>query len=207
MQKAEPVETAGGDSARDSARDSASDSAPDSGDTAASGDTAETGDTGSGEGLDDLPDLLGDLDTTSCENAPGYQELAGATSYFVGGFSRDGDIWTGTETWLLFATSEWVAEGGADCQVVWDISGSTAAPDACAGCAFAVSFSASLDASLTDCSADLYAGDETYSASYDVLVNGSIATVYFSSTGDELGVGYANGGAFSYLTAPQCRWF
>ena len=98
----------------------------------------------------ELPNLSEGLDSDACEEVPGYEDLAGATSYFVGTYARIEDgTWIGFETWLLYATSEWEASGGADCQVVWDVAGSETSPDACPGCELALSLSATVNAGST----------------------------------------------------------
>ena len=185
------------DSDTDSDTDSDSDSDTDS-DTDADTDTDTDTD-----GIAALPDLTGDFDDSICEDGFG----AGATSYYVGAFETDGSSWSGTETWYLFSNSDWEAEDGEDCVVVWDITGLDAAIGACSGCEYAVEISASLDRSTTTCPAGLYTGDETYSVTYDVDVAGDTATVYFNSSGSKLGVGYANDTAFNYVTDAACKWF
>ena len=157
----------------------------------------------------ELPNLSEGLATDACEEVPGYEDLAGATSYFVGTYARIEDgTWIGFETWLLYATSEWEASGGADCQVVWDVAGSETSPDACPGCELALSLSATVNAGSTTCPAALYSDDRTWSVSYDVdLQADEQVAVYFSSSGNLVGAGYGGSNAFTFVTDASCTWF
>lgn len=162
----------------------------------------------SGEGSEEeLPDLIGTLQSDFCEGAGGYEDVAGATSFFVGTFVEEAGAWSGEEIWLLYANPAWEAAGGADCRVTWAISAVETTPGSCASCELALSISATLDPSSTDCSSELYSGDEDYDVDYDVDLAAERASVYFSSSGNLLGQGYGGQSAFNYATEPVCLWF
>ncbi len=149
------------------------------------------------------------LDSDVCEDVPGFEDVAGATSYYVGDLFADGDRWTGTESWRLFATSEWEAAGGGDCVAIWDVTGRTVAGGgACGSCAFSIELSMSLDTGATTCPGDLTAGAESFSITYAVEERaGGAAGVYFAGSGNPLGTGVLTPERLSYVTEAACRWF
>ena len=191
--------------------DTGSDTDTDSGaDTDTDPDTDTDTDTDTDSAAEELPDLSQDLDTGAWEDVPGYEDLPGATTYFLGLYLKDGDIWVGSETWLLYATSEWEAAGGADCQVVWTVSATETSPESCGGCELGLDVSATIDASLTTCPEALYEDNESWSVGYDVdLADDGTATVYFASSGNALasGVSVEDGAGFTFVTDADCAWF
>lgn len=193
----------GGETDTDTDTDSDSDT-----DSDTDSDSDSDSDTDTDTDLSELPDLSEGLDTTVCEDAPGYEDLAGATSYFVGLYVSAGGTWEGTERWLLYPTSEWEAAGGEACEVVWDVSASETSPESCPSCELAIDVSATVREDLSTCPAALYSDDETWSVGYDIdLRDDGTVNVYFASSGNLLGTGYGDATAFTYLTDASCNWF
>ena len=148
------------------------------------------------------------LDPNHCEEAPGYEALAGATAYFIGEYTRGGGVVTGVETAAYYATSEWEAAGGADCVVVWNTNGTEGSPAGCSACAYAVTVDANLDTDATTCPSALWAGQESWGATYNITVadDGS-ATFAFDGVAEPFAAGASSATAFSFLTDPACEWF
>lgn len=154
-----------------------------------------------------------DVDTSNLGPDPGCEgydgtPIAGATGFFVGSFSVDGELAvTGTERWVLFANSRWQELGGGDCEVVWNLTGLQGdATGACGACAYSLELGAILDTQATTCPADLYAGDESFSVVYNVLVAGDAATFYFES-GSDVGQGTQGTSSMSYISEGSCLYF
>ncbi len=151
-----------------------------------------------------LPDVWDETDPEFCQDT----DLVGATSHFIGELTTaDGATYTGTETWALFANDAWVDVGGADCIVVWSINAAVGAPGACSTCEFGLEIDATLDAFQTDCPEGLYVGDERWSTSYDVDIDGLTATITYGSSGSDLASGYADATGLVYITPAACMWF
>jgi hypothetical protein len=157
---------------------------------------------------DPLPDLSQGLDEEVCEPGPG---TAGATTYWLGTYLWDGqDAAVGTERWIWFATSEWEALGGADCEVVFETSATVGSPGACDSCDFSLSVSAAIDTGATTCPEAAWSAyeDAEWSTSYDVqLMGNGSSRWYYHSSGSELGTGHHNDGGQNFVTASQCLWF
>ena len=170
-------------------------------DTAASFDEADT-DTDTDADTDTDTDI--DLDCETFQGTP----ISGAASYFVGSFSISGTSVTGTEEWRLDANSTWQENGGSDCKAVWYVTGTQEDPTStCGSCDYSIAINASLDASLSTCPEGLVAGDEQFSTTYNIKINGEEATFYFAGSGNVLGSGTASGGAVGYETEPSCLYF
>ena len=187
-------------------------------DKAASDDTATPGEgegEGEGEGDNGLPDLLASLDTDTegCEERTDsdgvVHQVAGAVSYFYGVYNDNGDgTWDGEEYWLLYANPEWVANGGADCQIYWVASGTDGDPGACPTCDVGLDVNLQVDKTLSDCPEELYEGFESSTVAYAVRhTSDTEATWYYASSGNELGAGYYNSGAMNFVTDRACKWF
>ncbi len=152
---------------------------------------------------------IDDLDEDLCEDVAGYEDLIGATSYYKGDFRQSGDSWSGTERWLLFATSEWEEVGGGDCQVTWVIEGTTTTEvGECAVCEFGIDLAAQVDLGNTDCDPDLYKGDESFTITYAVDDHGDgTHALYFAGSGNPLATGTLDGDGLEYLSDAKCLWF
>lgn len=177
--------------------------------------TAFTNDTGTdpdspggGGDLDDLPNLTSNLDTGGCDSV-NDSELAGATAYFYGGFAESGaGLYEGEERVLLYANPTWSTEGGADCEAVWSVSAEEVDVVSCGGCDLGLQIDATLDPGLTTCDTQIVAGEETFSVRYDVdTADDGTATFYFANSGDFLGQGFHEDGAYNYLSDKTCWWF
>lgn len=155
---------------------------------------------------EDLPDVRDEMDRSAgnCKELNG-SALFGANSYFWGVFEGTPEEgWEGEERWYLFANDTAKDGGFNDCEVVWAVAASPTSPSGCPTCEQGVALSASLRDNT--CSSDLQV-DQSYSVDYAVdLAESGDSTWYFAS-GKELGNGYWNGGAMSYLTDASCRWF
>ncbi|MCK6504541.1 hypothetical protein L6R53_14245 [Myxococcota bacterium] len=174
------------------------------GDGGADGGTGDggTGDGGAGPEVWDLvnPDL--------CDAVEGFEGVPGAASYFVGEYWPPGAPTAGVETWALYANPAWEAEGGADCRVVWNMTSTPTGTGACGSCDYGIAVSASLDTAATTCPEGLYAGDETWSAAYDVDEGSDgCSRFYFAGSGELIGTGYLLGAEVSFITEDSCAWF
>jgi hypothetical protein len=184
---------------------------PQGADTSAGGGPDLTDDSGgpvdSGDdGSDPAYDPWAAIDPDHCEDAPGFESLAGATAYFIGEYSRSGGALSGVETAAYYATAEWAAAGGADCLVVWSVSGSEGSCSG--GCAFTMEVQATLDTAATTCPTALWAGSEGWSATYAVALGAEgAATFSFEGSSSTFAEGVASATSVTFLTPPACEWF
>lgn len=166
-------------------------------DTTAPDDTAAT-----------FPDLTEGLEPDPvCEDFQG-SPIPGATGWFIGDFTLDGGVVTGTEVWLLLANTTLDARGGSDCRVTWEVVGEVIEAGAqCPLCTYGLRIAAQLDPARTDCPEDLYEGEEVYSVGYDVRVEGDAAAVRFAASGEPLGEGVVGEQRLVYRSEADCFWF
>jgi hypothetical protein len=157
---------------------------------------------------DALPDLTQDLDQEACEDGPGDE---GATTYWVGTYLwTDANNAAGNERWIWYATSEWEAVGGADCEVVWDVTATKGGVGEGPDCEFSLSVRAEIDEDATTCPEEAWSvyADPTWTTVYDVDQQGSgIATWYFSGSGGLMGSGYWNETGQNFASNSSCVWF
>jgi hypothetical protein len=158
-----------------------------------------------------LPNLEASLTRGKCTRFP----TAGADQHYVGHWAvgEDGVI-TGTEKRVLFANPKWRQtrgpdrKMGADCVVVWDITGHKAAPITCTGCTFSVQFEARVNYDKSTCPKRLVNEGAYRTGQYDVsLKSDGTTAVYFSRTGKPFATGKHNTTSFNYMTAHGCVWF
>lgn len=159
-----------------------------------------------------LPDLFADLDPGACEEALYFDQVPGATGYFVGEFELDGcGKVRGTETWILFANEKWIEHDGYDCRMVWSVSGTVGDPNFKGD--YGLTMTAVIDKSATDCPKDgfgtpIYVGDTTMELRYDVEVHADgTSTVTFAESGNLVGEGYANAGHLNFASKRLCHFF
>ena len=166
-------------------------------------------DTDADSDADTDADITPDVDGDMCEEVAGYDNIPGAANYYYGALSRSGEEWSGAESWRLFANSDWEKAGGADCEVVWRMTGETVDDGGeCATCEFSVSLSATVDTGRTDCDPDIYAGSETFTITYAVDDHGDgTHGIFFAGSGRALGTGEIDGDELTYVTEPNCLWF
>ena len=145
---------------------------------------------------------------SGCDEVSG-QEVPGATSYFWGDFELGGDqSVSGSEGWLLLANTGWIANGGSDCQVVWNATGTQGDATAmCASCDYSLSLSMQVDAAATTCPEGIYEGDESFSVTYNVDADGDQTTYYFASSGGTLGAGQTDEVRTTYTSASKCVYW
>ncbi len=137
------------------------------------------------------------------------QPIPGATSYFLGDYTISGTDVSGTETWALISNPTWEAtDEGGDCEVVWNVVGSTNDPQSCAACDLGVSIAATVDQGATTCPQGLWVDESEFQVSYDILRSGDgSATWYFASSGNTLGTGSHSGDNVSFVTDAECMFF
>lgn len=136
------------------------------------------------------------------------QAVPGATSYFWGDFTTDGNIVQGEEGWSLLSNQAWRDNGGADCVVIWSAAGGQASPtSACPTCDYSFGLFMSVDKSKTTCPEGLYEGDESFSITYNVANDGMATTYSFGSSGNTLGTGETDGSRSTYLADSTCKYF
>ncbi|HJN75446.1 MAG TPA: hypothetical protein QGF58_16070 [Myxococcota bacterium] len=166
-------------------------------------DTDADADTDSDTDTDTLTDPTEGIDTTYCDTASGYEDQAGATSYYTAWYDKAD--WTGTERWLLFGTSEW--NGGLDCEVVWTITATQTDANTCNSCNYGLSFDAEVDTGSTDCPSDLW-DPAPWSYTYDVRENDDgTADFFFGDSGNQFASGYYDSTAVNWITERTCVWF
>ena len=166
-------------------------------------------DTDADSDADTDADITPDVDGDMCEEVAGYDNIPGAANYYSGVLSDSAGTWAGAETWHLFANSDWEKAGGADCEVVWRLTGETVEDGGeCATCEFSISLSATLDSGRTDCDSDIYAGSETFTITYAVDDHGDgTHGIFFAGSGKALGTGELDASGLTYVTEPSCKWF
>ena len=173
-------------------------------------DSDSDADTDTDSDLDVQGDPIWDgIDPMVCDAVPGYEDHPGATSTFVGVYGPSGEGWAGVEAWMMYATPAWIAAGGSDCQVVWNVQADEGSPTTCGTCDLGLSVTASLDQAATTCPEDLWLGDESFAVDYDVAIDESSSTTvwYWGSSGAEFAAGYADGANLSFRTDEACLWF
>lgn len=198
------------DSGRPALDDSGSADTDTDTDTDADSDTDADADSDTDADADVLPEVRDAMvrDAASCEELAGHP-VDGAREYFWGEYQRTaGAAWTGTEAIYYFANATWVANGGADCAIVWNMTATEADPGACTTCALGLSVSATLDTTQTTCPSAMWSGDETFVEGYaiDQAADGT-ATWRFAESNNEFGAGYWVDGAASFLSDSSCVWF
>lgn len=169
-------------------------------------DTAAAADDSGSDGptLSDPADGLGADE--ACNDFDGT-EIDGATVYFVGEFSFDGADVTGLERMLVYANETWASGSGADCTIAWTMTGTKGDPSStCGSCDYSLQVSGSVDVSLTDCPEALVSGEESFSNTYDVKLDGDTATFYFPS-GDVLGQGEWAASAVTFRSERTCQFY
>jgi len=167
-----------------------------------------------------LPDLAAQAIVAArgrCErpDARGVTASAvGADQVHVGAFEvgEDGAV-VGTERRLLFANSTWRRTPGpdgvvgADCEVVWNVTGHVAAPGHCADCALAFTFEANADYAASTCPMRIVSDGNHFRTAYDVhrSPTGEVR-VQFSASGNALGAGHAQGRHYVWASPHRCVW-
>lgn len=165
-------------------------------------DTGSNSDTGSDTGSSGgLLDGLGPDD--GCNEFDGTPVNA-ATDYFAGEYNLDGSNLSGREYWALFANPTWQENGGYDCTMVWDVTGTT---EACAGCDLLLNVTAAFNAGVSDCPAELEAIEGAdFTVSYEATNNGGQSVVSFTS-GTVLGTGDYSASRITWLSNQGCSYF
>ncbi|MFH1466414.1 MAG: hypothetical protein ABIO70_18670 [Pseudomonadota bacterium] len=195
------------DKTDDSTPDSDTDADTDA-DTDTDADADADADADTDADTDALPDLTQDLDQDACEDAP-YGE--GATTYYVGTYLWDDATHaSGAELWIWYATSEWEAVGGADCEVVWDVTATRGATTTCPGADFSLSVSAEVNAAATTCPEEAWTAytDPTWTTHYEVDTTDAGTTIwYFTGSCGRMGDGFWNTAGQNFVTTSSCLWF
>ena len=175
------------------------------------GATDGTGD-GTGGADDPFNTLLeGLIEDDACAGYDGV-EVTGATVFWYGEFdiSSAGTGWSGVERSYHLANDAWEAAGQGDCQITWRVTASeTEAPSQCASCSYGMALQASLDSAQTDCPAELWSTEQSYSVTYGVFEGGDgEVSLYFGDSGNFWTDGLVNGrGDLRYLRDSVCRWY
>lgn len=180
-------------------------------DSDADGDSDADADTDADADADPVSDPWEGLTADpGCDEVSG-QEVPGATSYFWGDFdigASAGSAVTGVEAWVLLANKGWIANSGSDCEIHWNTTGTRGDPTArCPSCEYSLSLEMQVDESATTCPSGIYQGDETFSVTYNVDVEGTETTYYFASSGGTLGTGNTNGARTTYTTEADCVYW
>lgn len=157
--------------------------------------------------------VQGPIDTPPAD--PGCEDLngtahPGASTYFAGSYSLNGDSLSGMEEAIYVANTSWesILES-PECRVTWSLTGTTVETSACTTCDLHIEVSAMLDESQSDCPSELAADWQTsWSEVYGVARNGDgSADWYFGSNGDYFASGTHSNGAINFLSDVQCSWF
>jgi hypothetical protein len=161
--------------------------------------------------VDNLPDPDDDPPDydPACDGFEGTP-IAGATGWFNGELSINGDEVDGTESWELLSNETWEATGeGYDCHVVWRVSGIKTESTSCGACDYTLSLDATPDLEASDCHpAFLDVEAIPFNVDYDVLIRADgTAQIQFADSGTVLAQGEANNGGLVYQTDPRCFFF
>lgn len=148
----------------------------------------------------------------ACEDFDGTP-YNGATSYFVGEFTIDGDLIYGYEEWVLFANSTWQSASpypGWDCKVRWDAFGTILPRKTCVGCSHEVSFDLTWNEDRSDCQPALQqiegpAGEGNITYYVQARPDGTARFEFPSGT--HLGDGVFGADRAAYVSDSQCTVF
>jgi len=152
---------------------------------------------------------------TECDCSPTYcYDWTAASRNFVGVFDFVGeDEVEGYEWWVIFpndtlkATADWT-DIDDHCLVTWEVEGTKGdASENCTGCQYSIAIDAEIVSAETNCPAGVYAGEETFSVTYDVNVSGGTSSFYFATSGNLLGEGDGDDNRISYVTEWTCVAF
>ena len=154
-----------------------------------------------------------------------FQEVAGATRYYIGEFtiSEDDEV-TGRETLKILANDKWAEVNptdGKDCDIVWLVQSGSVDRDAGPASGYRMTFTASISETMTTCSQAVAEGYYTesdgpsFTVSYDVGIDCSTepCTSYVNfvsgdgSTGSELGEGTADDDGLTYTSDASCQFY
>lgn len=143
-----------------------------------------------------------------CAGSPLWNdgEVRAALTFFAGEYHLDGDSVAGHEFWVLIPDPDLAATGFQECTVVWDVLGNVGEP-ARAG-DYSLSLGVTIDEEQTDCMEDVngnpvYAGEENFTATYDVFEAGNTIQLFFES-GAQLGTGESQGNVLSWISERNC---
>jgi len=159
----------------------------------------------------DLPNVEMGLEKGKCTRFP----TPGADQHYVGQWKvgEDGVI-EGVEKRFLFANPKWRQtrgpdkKMGADCVVVWDITGHKGEPVTCTGCTFSVKFEARVNYDKSTCPQRIVNNGAYRTGQYDVSLKSDGTTgVYFSRTGKRFAQGHHKGTLVNYKSPHGCVWF
>ena len=168
-------------------------------------------DTGSTNNSD--TEVLGPIDTppadSSCEELDGTAH-PGASTYFAGSYTLDGDNLYGFEEAIYVANSSWepILES-TECRVTWTLTGSVVQNSACTACDIHIEVSAMLDESQSDCPSELAADwQNSWTAIYGIARNNDGSSDwFFGSSGNYFASGTHSNNAMDFLSDVQCSWF
>ena len=155
-----------------------------------------------------LPDVLSEMPpgADACQQFGGNSTVEGAQLWYYGLFDGNATAgWTGVERWYLFPNDAWIASGGSECLVEYDVTAVTGSKGACTSCDVGLAVTANVNASNSTCTAGWWRGYETMAEEYAVetLGDGS-ADWSFSASGNIFAHGYWNESAISYLGDGGC---
>lgn len=168
--------------------------------------------TGGTGGTDDPFNTLLDnmVEDDDCAGYDGV-EVTGATVYWYGEFDgNEDDGWVGIERSYHLANDAWEESGQGDCQITWRVTASqTGDAGQCASCDYGITLQASLDTQQTDCPADLWSTEQSYSVTYGVFeAGGGEVAFYFAESGNFWSDGLiSSDGDLRYLRDSVCRWY
>ncbi|MFT4621926.1 MAG: hypothetical protein ACI8PZ_000578 [Myxococcota bacterium] len=151
---------------------------------------AGTGGTGTGGGgcaptaVDDLPDLSGPTSdpVAACSEGPVWDALPGHASWYSGDYAVDAcGVASGSETWHVIANDPWIAAGGGDCVVVWQVEGEVDDGAALSTGTAEWAVTLTTDATLTTCTPEM-AGPDSADTTYRVTLGGDASFAFPSGT-------------------------
>jgi hypothetical protein len=152
-----------------------------------------------------LPTVTNQMDESYCEGM--QPSTAGATSYFTGIYLLEDGEWRGFEQWILHPTSDWTNTNGQTCYVTWDTIGVETNIINCSDCELALSVTATLNESLTDCPEGLWEDELEFNETYNIQLDANTSQVFFQGSGNLFGQGNSNPTAFNWIAEASCHWF
>lgn len=169
-------------------------------------DTDTDADTGP---LPDLSEYL-DPDASACVTLHGTPR-AGAKGYLLAdlhGSATEG--WEGQLRWVLYANDTWKEQGGSDCEVTWNTTGTAGAVTYCEACDFGLTMAGFVSRAETTCPESVYFNYQSFTSNYDIRLDEDGSAEWYWYYASPSASGYWTGADvtdLNFLSPAACVWF